>query len=310
MHLFCLIGALVTSITDGRISSSSSSSQRVGGSAVELTPNRRDLQRALVDDSEPHYCTATALRKQRGVVDWQGKNNKCNKCEGGQAYWPCGVDDLCTGFCTPKDVWEKVAVLKEQIGELEEAEKAVCDERLHEERLRLAAAATESPTAASDCTAINLKKDDLEARVIQLEETVTNVNAENVYEYNIYNKYITVIMNGESNSFLWNRMEQECCLLCVYRIIVTRQRTTTDVILIMNLYVFRFEVFMLRFCDRVMVHWLFHVVRIVNCFYSFSFKESFFLLPTGKNETSVGRIFNHLFVFYCVGDAIVSAQYF
>jgi len=186
MHLFCLIGALVTSITDGRISSSSSSSQRVGGSAVESTPNRLDLQRALVDDSEPHYCTATALGKQRGVVDWQGKNDKCNKCEGGQAYWPCGVDDLCTGSCTPKAVCderygfelEKLKAEKDiEIASM--ATEAPTDAPTDAPTEAPTDAPTETPAAASDCTTINLKKDVLEARVIQLEDTVTKVNEEN-----------------------------------------------------------------------------------------------------------------------------------
>ena len=29
------------------------------------------------------------------------------------------------------------------------------------------------------------------------------------------NKYIMVIRNDKYNLFLWNKMEQECCLLCV-----------------------------------------------------------------------------------------------
>ena len=55
MHLFCLIGALVTSITDGRISSSSSS-QPVGGSAMEVTPNRRELQPLEPDAAAAAAC--------------------------------------------------------------------------------------------------------------------------------------------------------------------------------------------------------------------------------------------------------------
>ena len=137
MNLFCLIGALATGITDGRISSSSSSSQLVGGSAMEVTPNRREL--------EPlQYCTAidkkTGDGKQRGVVDWQNFD-QCKKCEGGQPWWPCD-GNLCIGFCTPEDV---------------------CDERL-----RVAAAA--AATTASDCAEKEVKI----AKVF--ERTDTNIN--------------------------------------------------------------------------------------------------------------------------------------
>ena len=136
MNLFCLIGALATGITDGRISSSSST-QRVGGSAMEVTPNRREL--------EPlQYCTAidkkTGDGKQRGVVDWQNFD-QCKKCEGGQPWWPCD-GNLCIGFCTPEDV---------------------CDERL-----RVAAAA--AATTASDCAEKEVKI----AKVF--ERTDTNIN--------------------------------------------------------------------------------------------------------------------------------------
>ena len=45
------------------------------------------------------------------------------------------------------------------------------------------------------------------------------------------NKYIIVIRNDESNSFLWNRMEQEGCLLCVYGVAVTPSALKTDALL-------------------------------------------------------------------------------
>ena len=137
MNLFCLIVALATSITDGRLLSSSSlsssSSQPGGGSAVEVSPNRRDLEPVIVDSKpqlEPlEYCTAIDRKdgdgKQRGVVDWQNFD-QCNKCEGGQLWWPCD-SNLCIGFCTPE---------------------AVC-----EERLRLA---TATATAPDDTTSMLL----------------------------------------------------------------------------------------------------------------------------------------------------------
>jgi hypothetical protein len=107
MNLFCLIVALATSITDGRISSSSSSSssQPVDGSAVDVNPNRRVLEPAGVD-SETQYCMATPVGKQRGVVDWQ-EHDQCKLCEIGQKYWPCDGDILCEGQCTPEDVCDK-----------------------------------------------------------------------------------------------------------------------------------------------------------------------------------------------------------
>ncbi|OEU05958.1 hypothetical protein FRACYDRAFT_257201 [Fragilariopsis cylindrus CCMP1102] len=155
MNLFCLIVALATSITDGRISSSSSS-QPVGGSAVDMNPNRRVLEPAGVD-SETQYCKATPVGKQRSVVDWQ-EHDQCRMCEVGQTYWPCDGDNLCEGHCTPE---------------------AVCNERLR---------------LASDCTAVNAEKDDLEAElegfgaiiaekdgeITDLKETATTVNAEMV----------------------------------------------------------------------------------------------------------------------------------
>ena len=139
-NLLCLIGALATGITDGRISSSSST-QRVGGSAMEVTPNRREL--------EPlQYCTAidkkTGDGKQRGVVDWQNFD-QCKKCEGGQPWWPCD-GNLCIGFCTPKDV---------------------CDERI----LRLEAAAAATTSTAADCTAVIVEKNVLEETIESLRET-------------------------------------------------------------------------------------------------------------------------------------------
>ena len=141
MHLFCLIGALTTGITDGRISSSSS--KRFGGSAVDVTPpNRRELKPAI------EYCTAIDRKdgmdgKQRGVVDWQGID-QCHKCEGGQLWWPCD-SNLCIGFCTPE---------------------AVC-----KERLKVAAAKTAETPAASDCATVIAEKNVLEETIESLRET-------------------------------------------------------------------------------------------------------------------------------------------
>ena len=212
MHLFCLIVALAASVTDGRISSSSSSLSSssqpgVGGSAVDMTPNRRDLQPAL----GTHYCTVTDVGQRRGVVV-----DQCHKCEGGQKHWPCNDKNLCAGFCTPE------AVCDEQI-RAADLQPALVDSKLHyctvtdvgqrsgvvdqchkceggqkhwpcndenlcagfctpeavcKERLKVVAAKTVE-TAASDCATVIAEKEDLEDLMGQKKELIATLENEN-----------------------------------------------------------------------------------------------------------------------------------
>ena len=202
MHLFCLIGALATGITDGRISSSS---QPVGGSAMEVTPpNQRELEPAI------EYCTAidrkTGDGKQRGVVDWQGLD-QCHKCEGGQLWWPCGLN-LCEGSCTPETVCDEriraadlqpalvdskphyctVTDVGQRRGVVDQCHKCeggqkhwpcndenLCagfctPEAVCKERLKVVAAKTVE-TAASDCATVIAEKNVLEETIESLRET-------------------------------------------------------------------------------------------------------------------------------------------
>ena len=196
MHLFCSIVALATTSTDGRISSSASS-QPEGGSVVDMTPNRRDLQPAL-DDSNLIRGGLTSSNKDANsyprslalsdcndseenlykdkTCDWlsainnkKKMKNKCNKTTKlGMIY------DLCPSTCSGVDLGPcTTSKLEETIESLLE-EKTTVEEQL--------SSFVEAPV---DCTVITAEMDDLKAQVttviaekVVLEDRVTAVNKE------------------------------------------------------------------------------------------------------------------------------------